>query len=224
MQPSTVLDATLVTLRVGAVASLLNVVPGIALGWLLARRRFRGRTLVQTLVALPMVLPPVAVGLLLLLALSRDAPLGRAVLATFGAPVLLTWWAAALAAAVMSFPFVVLGAQQGFAAVPRRLEQVAASLGASPRTVFFHVSLPLAARSILYGLVFAFARSLGEFGATSIVAGHIPGETETLALAMQARIEAFDTAAALELAAVSTALALAITGAAELWLRARVRE
>ena len=223
MPATAVLEATLVTLRVGIVATLLNAVPGICLGWVLARGSFRGRTLLQTLVALPMVLPPVAVGLVLLLALSRDAPLGRAAASLLGGPILLTWWAAALAAAVMSFPFVVLGAQQGFAAVPRRLEQVAASLGASPRAVFFRVSLPLASRSILYGLVFAFARSLGEFGATSIVAGRIPGETETLALAIHSRIETFETGAALQLAAVSTVLALVITGLAEAWLRARHR-
>ncbi|TAH35110.1 MAG: molybdate ABC transporter permease subunit [Planctomycetota bacterium] len=212
---------TLLTLRVGLVACAIILGPGVALGYVLARKRFWGRTLVQTVVMLPMVLPPVAVGLLLLFLFARRSPVGQAVESVFGAPLLLTWWAAALASAVMAFPMLVLGAQQGFQSVPRRLEQVAATLGASRRAVFFRVSLPLAARGILFGLAFAFARAIGEFGATTVVAGHIPGRTETLALAIYARIEQFEDAEALGLAAVSLALALAMTGTAHWLLRSR---
>lgn len=208
-----------VTLRVATVATLAILVPGVALGWVLARHRFRGRSVVQTLVALPMVLPPVAVGLLLLLVLSRRFAFGQALETLLGGPVLLTWWAAALAAAVMSFPLLVRSAEQAFLGVPPRLEQVARTLGASRRRVFFAVTLPLAARGLLYGVVFAFARALGEFGATTIVAGNIPGRTETLALGMYARIESFRDGEALVLAGVSTALAFGITLAAEAWLR-----
>lgn len=218
---TSVLDTTLLTLKVGAVATLINLVPGVLTGWWLAHARFRGRTLVQALVMLPMVLPPVAIGLVLLVLFARGSFLGGLIERMFGAPILLTWPAAALAAAVMSFPLVVLGAQQGFRAVPRRLEQVARTLGARGWTVFFRISLPLAKRSIAYGLVFGFARSLGEFGATTLVAGHIPGETETLALAIYARIESFQEREALLLSGVSVLLALALTGAAELWLRTK---
>ncbi len=221
MTPAGILDITLLTLRVGLVSTLIILVPGVLLGWLLARREFRGRALVQTVVSLPLVLPPVAIGLLLLHLLSRRAPVGRAIESLFGGPVLLTWWAAALAAAVMSFPLLVRGAEQGFAAVPRRLEQVASSLGASRSRVFFAVTLPLAGRGILYGVVFAFARGLGEFGATTLVAGHIPGRTETLALAVYARIEEFKDGEAWALAGVSVVLALVITGLAETVLRRR---
>jgi molybdate transport system permease protein len=209
------------SLQVALVATLANLVPAVALGWVLARATFRGRSLLQAAVSLPMVLPPVAVGLLLLLAFSRHAPLGRAVESVFGASLLLTWWAAAIASAVMAFPLLVLGAKQGFEAVPRRLEQVAASLGARPAQVFLRVSLPLAARGILHGTTFSFARSLGEFGATTIVAGNIPGRTETLALGIYARIEAFREGDAILLSALSVALALAFLGAAEVLFGAR---
>ena len=219
MRAAEVVEITLLTLRIGLVATLVNLVPAVLLGWVLARGRFRGKAVLQTLVALPMVLPPVAVGLLLLAALSRHSALGALLQGAFGGTILLTWWAAALAAAVMSFPLVVLGAQQGFAAVPVRLEQVAATLGASRWQVFSRVSLPLAARGILYGVLFGFARGIGEFGATTLVAGHVPGETETLALAIYARIEAFEEGDAWLLSAVSFLLALAFTGAAELLLR-----
>jgi molybdate transport system permease protein len=114
-----VAEITALTLRVGLLSTLLILVPGVALGWVLARHEFRGKSLVQTLVALPMVLPPVAVGLGLLLLLSRRGPLGRAAEALLGGPLLLSWWAAALAAAVMSFPLLARGAEEGFAAVPR---------------------------------------------------------------------------------------------------------
>lgn len=216
------LDITLLTLRVGGVATLALVPPGVALGYLLARVPFPGRALVRTLLCLPMVLPPVAIGLALLAVLARTAPVGSALDRLFGAPILLTWWAAAIASAVMALPLLVLAAERGFAAVPRRLEQVAATLGASRTRVFLRVSLPLAWPSICHGLLFAFARALGEFGATAQVAGHIPGQTETLALAIYARVQQFDDAGAWQLAMVSVALSLAATGAAEWTLRRRV--
>lgn len=219
MNAAELLEITALTLRVGLVSTLLILVPGIALGYVLARRDFRGRSLVQTLVTLPMVLPPVAVGLLLLKLLSRDSPMGRAIESLLGGPILLTWWAAALAAAVMSFPLLVRGAEAGFTAVPLRLEQVARSLGSSRMRVMCSITLPLAARGILHGVVFAFARGMGEFGATTLVAGHIPGETETLALGMYARIEDFRDGEAMALAGVSVALAFGITFAAETLLR-----
>jgi molybdate transport system permease protein len=216
-----VLDVALLSLRVSAVATMLVLVPGVALGYLLARGRFPGRALLQALVSLPMVLPPVAVGLLLLALLSRRSALGAWMEDAFGGTLLLTWWSAALASAVMSFPLLVLGARQGFEAVPRRLEDVARTLGASRARVFRSVTLPLAARGIGYGAVFAFARGLGEFGATTLVAGHVPGKTETLSLAIYARIEAFEDGEAFLLSLVSLLLAFSITAAAEVFLRGK---
>lgn len=223
MSAADVAGITLLTLRVGLVATLLILVPGIATGWVLARARFPGLSLLRALVSLPMVLPPVAVGLLLLHLLARSSPAGAALGRLLGGPILLTWWAAALASAMMSFPLLVLGAEQGFASVPRRLEQVAATLGASRARVFLRITLPLAARAILYGLVFAFARGLGEFGATTLVAGRIPGKTETLALAIYGRIEEFRDRDAAILSIVSVLLAFTITALAETCLRGRRR-
>jgi molybdate transport system permease protein len=216
---ATLLGILGLTLKVGLVSTAVMLVPGVALGWLLARRDFPGRTLLRTLVVLPMVLPPVAIGLLLLQMLSTRGAFGRFVEDLAGGPVLLTWKAAALASAVMSAPLLILGAEQAFAGVPRRLEQVATTLGASRTTVFTRVTLPLAMRGLLHGLVFSFARSLGEFGATTVVAGDIPGRTETLALGIYARIHAFRDSEAWALAGVSLALALTSTWAAERWLR-----
>lgn len=211
------------SLRVSLVSTTLIAVPAVALGWVFARRPFAGRAVVRALVSLPMVLPPVAVGLVLLALFARGSLLGDVFESWFGGTILLTWWAAVLASAVMSFPLLVLGAEQGFASVPARLEAVASTLGASRSRVFLRVTLPLARRGILYGMVFAFARGLGEFGATTLVAGHIPHQTETLSLAIFARIEAFEDGEAFLLCAVSLSLALAITVAAEVFLRARVR-
>jgi molybdate transport system permease protein len=224
MSSADAIAIALLSLRVALVAVLAAALPAVALGWALARGRFRGKALVQTVVTLPMVLPPVAIGLLLLLVLSRRAPVGQLLEATFGAPVLLTWWAAALAAAVMAFPFLVLGAKEAFESVPVRLEQVAASLGATPLQVFRRVTLPLAARGILHGATFAFARALGEFGATIVVAGNIPGRTETLALGIYARIESFQEREAVILSSLSVALALAFTGAAHAFFAQRTAQ
>jgi molybdate transport system permease protein len=209
----------LLTLRVGIAGTAIASAPAIALGFALARGRFPGKALVQTVVALPMVLPPVAIGLALLELLSRKSPVGRACEALFGHTLLLTWWAAAFASAVVAFPLIARAAEQAFAAVPARLENVARTLGCSGPGVFRRVTLPLAARGLLYGTLFGFARALGEFGATSMVAGRIPGETETLALAIYGRIEMFREGEAWVLAAVSVALALVPTAAAEIFLR-----
>ena len=219
MSASDALEIAWLSLKVSATSTLAILVPGVALGYLLARARFRGKAVLRACVMLPMVLPPVAVGLVLLTLLADDGLIGRVLVPLVGGSILLTWWAAAAASAVMSFPLLVLGAQQGFDAVPRRLEHVAATLGAGPRRVFLRVTLPLALRGILYGVVFAFARGLGEFGATTLVAGHVPGRTETLSLAIFARIEAFEDGAAWGLALVSAVMALSITVAAEVFLR-----
>jgi molybdate transport system permease protein len=212
------LDMLLLTLRVASAATLLALPFAVGLGYLLARRRFRGRALVQAFVALPMVLPPVAVGLGLLWLLGRRGPLGE-LFAALGIEIVFSWVAAVLAAALVGFPFCVRACEQAFASVDARYERVARSLGATPLRAFATVTLPLARRGILYGALLAFARGLGEFGATAIVAGIIPGRTETLALGIWSRIQLGDTAAAWTLCAASFALALGAMLVAELWLR-----
>jgi molybdate transport system permease protein len=165
------------------VATTLVLPIGIGFGWLLARRRFPGRSLVETLVTLPLVMPPVATGLLLLRFFGRRSPIGQALDAA-GIDIVFTWKAVVIAMAVMSLPVVVLTARAGFEQLNPRFEQIAATLGARPLRIFLTVSLPLASRSVIAAALLGFARSLGEFGATIMVAGGIPGETETLSVAI----------------------------------------
>ncbi len=176
------------TLGVSTLATALILPPALLVAWLLARHRWPGQTLVETLIALPLVLPPVATGFLLLRLVGRRGPLGRA-LDGLGLDVVFTWRGVVLAMAVMSFPLLVRGARVAFAEVDPRLEQMARTLGAGRSRVFLTVTLPLAARGILGGTLLAFARAIGEFGATIVVAGNIPGRTTTLSLAIYQLIQ-----------------------------------
>jgi molybdate transport system permease protein len=174
---------TLFTIVTAAGATALMVVPGVLLAWLLARGRFRGRVLMETLVSLPLVMPPVATGLILLLLFSPRGPIGS-LLAEAGIDVVFTWRAVVLAMTVMGLPLFVRSARAGFEQVDRRYEAVAATLGAAPLRVFLTITLPLAFPAILAGAVLGFARALGEFGATIMIAGSIPGATRTLSVAI----------------------------------------
>jgi molybdate transport system permease protein len=187
-------------------ATLLSLPVGVGAAWLLARRRFPGRSILETLVSLPLVLPPVATGLVLLMLLSRRGVIGRA-LGAAGIDVVFTWKAVVLAMAVMGLPLLVRTARAGFEQVDRRYEDVAATLGASPTRIFFTISLPLAAPSVIAGAVLAFARALGEFGATIMVAGSIPGATRTLAVAIYSYTEIGQDSNAAVLVAISAAIA-----------------
>jgi molybdate transport system permease protein len=206
------------TLGVGAVATAAMLAPAVALGFCLARSNFRGKALVQALVAVPMVLPPVAVGFALLILLGRNGPLAF-IWNSLGIDLVFSWWAAAIAAAVVGFPLLTRACEQAFGEVDERFEQVARSLGLGPLRSFFAVTLPLAKRGVLYGSVLAFTRALGEFGATALVAGIIPGRTETLALGIYSRVQQGDQSGALALCAASFAIALAAMLVAEGWLR-----
>ena len=170
----------LLSLQVTAVATVLMVVCGLPLALLLARRRFRGAALVETLVSLPLVLPPTVVGYYLLLLLGRGSP----TVEWFGWQILFTWGAAAIASAIMGFPLFVLSARAAIAGVDPALEHAARTLGSSELEVTRRITLPLARRGILAGLVLGATRALGEFGATLMVAGSIPGRTQTLPLAL----------------------------------------
>lgn len=194
------------TLRVSLTATLLVAPAGIALGFALARGSFRGKSLVETLVALPLVLPPTAIGYLLLTLFSRSGILGERSLG-FDLDVLFTWRAAVLASAVVALPLVARTARTAFQEVEPRLELMARTLGLSPVATFFRVTLPLARRGLLAATALGFGRALGEFGATVIVAGNIPGRTQTLSLAIFSEIQLGHTQAALRLVALTVALA-----------------
>lgn len=211
----------LFTLRVSALAVLLILPPGLAVAWLLARHRWPGKAVVETLVALPLVMPPVATGLLLLKLLGRRGPLGRFLHEHFDFDVVFTWRGVVVAMAVMSFPLLVRGARVAFEGVDPRLEQIARTLGASNARVFLTITLPLAANGILGGVLLAFARALGEFGATILVAGNIPGRTSTLSLAIYQLVQLGRDGDAFRLLAVAVAIAFAAVWASEAFLRRR---
>jgi molybdate transport system permease protein len=210
------------TLRIAVAATLLVLPAGVALGWALARWRGAGRTLAETVLSLPLVLPPTAVGLLLLQALRRNGPLGR-VLDASGVEVLFTATAAVLASAVMSLPFLVRFARTAFEEVDPRLLAMARTLGSSPFEAFRRIALPLSWRGLLAGTLLAFSRALGEFGATILVAGSIPGRTQTLALAIFQRSHIGQDAAAMRLVGLTVAIAFASVLATEILTRKRTR-
>jgi len=209
------------TVRTAGLATLLILPAGLLLAWLLARTSWRGKSLVETLVALPLVMPPVATGLILLKVVGRRGPIGSFLHETFGFDVVFTWRAVVLAMAVMAFPLLVRSARIAFEGVPHRLEQIARTLGARERRVFFTITLPLAARGILGGTLLAFARALGEFGATILVAGNIPGRTSTLSLAIYQLVQLGQDEDAFRLLAVSVAIAFAAVWLSEWFLRGR---
>lgn len=194
------------TVLMAVVATALVLPPAVAAGWLLARRTFPGKTLVETLVSLPLVLPPVATGLLLLWLFGRRSPIGQALDAA-GIEVVFTWKAVVIAMMVTSFPLVARSVRAGIEQVDRRFEDIASTLGAGPLRVFRTITLPLAARGIIAGAILGFSRALGEFGATIMVAGAIPGRTQTLAVGIYTFVETGREDAAWGLLAVSALLA-----------------
>ncbi|MEN5207314.1 molybdate ABC transporter permease subunit [Stenotrophomonas terrae] len=183
-------SALWLSLKVAGWATAINLVLGVGLGALLARRRFPGRELLDTVFTLPMVLPPTVLGYYLLVLIGSNGPLGRWLESSFGINLVFTWQAAVIAAAVASFPLVFKPARAAFEDVDGQLEQAARTLGVSEWALFFRVTLPLAWRGILAGLLLAFARAMGEFGATIMVAGSIPGRTQTLSIAIYEAVQA----------------------------------
>jgi molybdate transport system permease protein len=206
------------SLQVSAVAILATLPLAFAIAWLLARGRFPGRILLDALVHLPLVLPPVVTGWLLLLAFGANGPAGRFLADTVGLTFMFRWTGAALAAAIMALPLMVRAMRLSIEAVDRRLEGAARTLGAGPWRTFFAVTLPLTMPGILAALVLGFARSIGEFGATITFVSNIPGETQTLPLAIYAALQMpGGEAAVARLATISVLLSLAALVASE-WL------
>ncbi len=217
------LEALGLSLKVATWSVIISLPFGLLTAWILARLEFPGRGLLDGIVHLPLVLPPVVVGYLLLVLLGRQGPLGGLLHDWFGIALPFTWQGAALAAAVMAFPLMVRAMRLSLEAADRRLEAAARTLGAGPAGVFATITLPLMAPGILAGVVLAFARALGEFGATITFAANIPGETRTLPLALYSVIQSPDgEAPALRLAILSVVLSLAALGLSEVLAR-RVR-
>ncbi|MFZ2852655.1 MAG: molybdate ABC transporter permease subunit [Rhodocyclaceae bacterium] len=182
--------ALALSLKVAGWATALNLVAGVGVGFLLARARFPGRDLLDTLLTLPMVMPPTVLGYYLLVLIGRRGWLGAWLHDNFGINLIFTWQGAVIAAAIVAFPLVFKPARAAFEAVDGQLEQAARVLGVSELGIFFRITLPLAWRGILAGVLLAFARALGEFGATLMVAGSIPGKTQTLSIAVYEAVQA----------------------------------
>ena len=215
--------ALLLSLRVAGVAVLASLLPAIALAWLLARKRFAGALLLDGLVHLPLTLPPVVTGYLLLLAFGRRGVIGQFLAEQFGLVLAFRWTGAALAAAVMGFPLLVRAIRLSIEAVDPKLEEAAQTLGARPAMVFVTVTLPLIVPGILSGAVLAFARAIGEFGATITFVSNIPGETQTLATAIYGYTQTpGGDAAALRLTLVAVLVSLLALMLSE-WLARRAR-
>jgi len=178
------------SLKVALWATLIDLVLGVGFGYLLARGRFPGRDVLDALLTLPMVMPPTVLGYYLLVLIGRNGPIGHWLQQHFGINLIFTWQGAVIAAAVVAFPLVLKGARSAFEAIDVQLEQAATVLGVPPLGVFLRVSLPLAWRGVLAGTLLAFARSMGEFGATLMVAGSIPGKTQTLSIAVYEAVQA----------------------------------
>ncbi|HYC04759.1 MAG TPA: molybdate ABC transporter permease subunit [Azospirillaceae bacterium] len=214
------LEALGLSLRVAAWSVACSLPLGIAVAWLLARSRIPGRLLLDGIVHLPLVVPPVVIGYLLLLGFGRRGPIGGWLYETFGVSVAFTWKGAALASAVMAFPLLVRAVRLSLEGVDRRLEAAARTLGAGPLRVFATVTLPLMMPGILAGAILAFARSLGEFGATITFVSNIPGETRTLPLALYTATQTPDgDLPAMRLAAISVAIAVVALVGSELLAR-----
>ena len=214
------LEALSLSLRVALWAVLVSLPLGLATAWLLARHEFIGKTLLNGLVHLPLVVPPVAVGYLLMVLLGRRGPLGAWLYDSFGITLIFTWQGAAVASAVMAFPLMVRSIRLSLEAIDDRLETAARTLGAARARVFATITLPLAAPGILTGVVLAFARSLGEFGATITFVSNIAGETRTLPIALYTLIQSpGGEAGAARLMAISLALAILALLASEFLAR-----
>ncbi|MCF8206651.1 MAG: molybdate ABC transporter permease subunit [Methylotenera sp.] len=182
--------ALALSLKVAGWATAINLVLGVAAGYALARARFVGRDLLDAVLTLPMVLPPTVLGYYLLVLVGRRGWLGGWLHETFGIQLIFTWQGAVVAASLVAFPLVMKAARAAFEGVDTRLEQAARVLGLSEAAVFFRVTLPMAWHGILAGVLLAFARALGEFGATLMVAGSIPGKTQTLSIAVFEAVQA----------------------------------
>ncbi|HEY1893103.1 MAG TPA: molybdate ABC transporter permease subunit [Chthoniobacterales bacterium] len=209
----------LFTLETCALSTLLILPLGLGLAWLLARGRWRGKTLVETLLTLPLVIPPVATGLLLLKLFGRRGPIGAFLFQTFHIDVVFTWRAVVIAAAVMSFPLLVRAARVGFESVDIHLEEIAVTMGASTLRIFFTVTLPLAARAISAGIILAFARAVGEFGATILLAGNIPGRTTTMSLKIYEAVQLGQDAIAYRLVIICLLISFLAIWLSERWSR-----
>lgn len=209
------------TLQVALLATLLAGVAGIALGWWMARRRFAGHAVVDSFLMLPMVLPPTVLGYYLIVVVGRNGVLGRYLDQWFGINLMFTWQGAVMAASIVSLPLIYKAARAAFEDADPRMVLAARTLGASELEIFLRISLPLAGRGVVAGLMLAFARAMGEFGATLMIAGNLPGKTQTLSIAVYDAVQAGNDAQALWLTLLISVVCMLVLVASSRLLQAR---
>lgn len=209
--------ALILSIKVALLSLIVMFPPGLLVGWLLAKRDFAGKSLLNTLVMLPLVLPPVVSGYLLLILLSKHGTIGGFLFNVFNLELVFSPFAVVIAVSIISFPLLVRGIITGMESVPSELENTARTLGASPFKVFWTITLPLASRGIIGGTILGFSKSLGEFGATIMVAGNIPGKTQTMALAIFNAVNLGEDASVYRLVLISTIVAFIA-----IWLTERI--
>ena len=204
------------SIEVALLSLALMFPPGLAVGWLLAKRTFPGKSLLNTLVMCPLVLPPIVSGYLLLILLGKNGPIGGFIYQVSSIEIVFSQSAVVIAVSIISFPLLVRGIVTGMESVPVEIENAARTLGASPLKVFWTITLPLAYRGVIGGAILGFSKSLGEFGATIMVAGNIPGKTQTMALAIFSAVHLGEDASVYRLVLISTVVAFVA-----LWLTER---
>ena len=209
--------ALILSIKVALLSLIVMFPPGLLVGWLLAKRDFTGKSLLNTFVMLPLVLPPVVSGYLLLILLSKYGIIGGFLYNVFNLELVFSPFAVVIAVSIISFPLLVRGIITGMESVPSELENTARTLGASPLKVFWTITLPLASRGIIGGTILGFSKSLGEFGATIMVAGNIPGKTQTMALAIFNAVNLGEDASVYRLVLISTVVAFIA-----IWLTERI--
>lgn len=211
------ITALILSIKVALLSLIVMFPPGLLVGWLLAKRDFPGKSFLNTIVMLPLVLPPVVSGYLLLILLSKHGIIGGFLYNVFNLELVFSPFAVVIAVSIISFPLLVRGILTGMESVPSELENTARTLGASPIKVFWTITLPLASRGIIGGTILGFSKSLGEFGATIMVAGNIPGKTQTMALAIFNAVNLGEDASVYRLVLISTVVAFIA-----IWLTERI--
>ena len=213
-------ELILLSIQVAAVATLINIPIAVYIGWLIGRRNIRGKLILETVISLPLALPPVVTGYFLLILVGRESAIGQISQFLFGNDIVFTWVASAIAASVVSFPLMVRAIIVAMQGVDTTLERSARSLGAGPIRTFLQITLPLCYNGLVAGILLGFVRAIGEFGATIVVAGNIPGRPQTIPLAIYSKVQLGKDSEAINLIIISTVLAI-ITLIIHHWLIVR---
>ena len=213
-------ELILLSIQVAAVATLINIPIAVYIGWVIGRRNIRGKLILETVISLPLALPPVVTGYFLLILVGRESAIGQISQFLFGNDIVFTWVASAIAASVVSFPLMVRAIIVAMQGVDTTLERSARSLGAGPIRTFLQITLPLCYNGLVAGILLGFVRAIGEFGATIVVAGNIPGRTQTIPLAIYSKVQLGKDSEAINLIIISTVLAI-ITLIIHHWLIVR---